>query len=66
MNLRRPSLFSDMCTQPFQLWPTLKYLTIPGTSIVVRAPFGQECPLLRLINDLELYFLRLPGCRGGN
>ena len=23
-------------------------------------------PLLRLINDLELYFLRLPGCRRGD
>ena len=65
MNLRRPSLFSDICTQPFQLWPTLKYLTIPGTTLVVRAPFGQR-RRLRLINDLELYFLRLPGCRRGN
>jgi putative membrane protein len=39
MNLRRPGLFTDICTQPFQLWPTLKFLTIPGTIMAVRAPF---------------------------
>jgi hypothetical protein len=65
MNLRKPGLFSDMSTQPFQLWPTLKYLTIPGTVVSVRAPFD-GAPSLGLIIFLELYFLRLPGCRRGN
>lgn len=38
MNLCRPGLFIDMPIQPFQLWPTLKYLTIPGTVGAVRVP----------------------------
>jgi len=50
MILRRPGLFIDMRTQPFQLWPTLKYLTIPGTVGAVRAP-SKRGPLWRLIND---------------
>ena len=48
-NLRRLCLFTDMFTQPFQLWPTLKYLTIPGTVVVVRLLDGS--PLSRLINN---------------
>jgi hypothetical protein len=50
MNLRRSGLFIDMRTQPFQLWDTLRYLTIPGTVGAVRAP-SKWGPLWRLIND---------------
>lgn len=44
MNLCWPGLFTDMYTQPFQLWKTLGYLTIPGTVMAVRVHYERECP----------------------
>ena len=36
-----------MVIQPFQLWPTLKYVTVPGTIIAVRVcGTNKDAPLL--------------------
>ncbi len=58
--------FTDIVTQPFQLWPTLKYVTIPGTIVAVCVCSTKEgAPHLTDLHK-ELRFLRLPRCRRGN